>query len=212
MRIETVELQVYRQPGFITNCYLLYDQQFPEFLMVVDPGDDYPCLKKAIGKRKVISIVCTHHHYDHVAALADLKADTNAPIFAHRIEAQSIIASVADIASKRRKSWKRLVIDHLLESGDWITMGSEGCQVLHTPGHSKGSICLSDAAGNALISGDTLFFESFGRTDLAGGSDSEMRQSLMRLSTFDDGTVVYPGHGPSTTIGHERAKGTLNLR
>lgn len=177
-----------------TNCYIIEDETpNGRFCAVVDPGDD----PKTIGEnlpRSLTHIILTHAHFDHVGALGAVHKAHPAALFA--VGEHEPLDSVYTFYSH-----PDLVIppvDILLEDGARIGPFT----VIHTPGHTKGSICLYSAKDQLLLSGDTLFCGGYGRTDL-GGSMSDMQASLTRLAELPPETKVLPGHGRPTTIGDE---------
>ena len=147
-------------------------------------------------------IVLTHSHWDHVAEAAHLAQATGAPLAAHPLDA-------ADLAGPRRSmllpgtELPPLAVARELDEGDVVELGTLRLTVLHTPGHTPGSICLSAASQATLLSGDTLFAGSYGRVDLPGGDAAKMAASLRRLATLPPQTRVLPGHGSATTVGAE---------
>ncbi len=186
-----------------TNCFVIGDEVSKES-MVIDPGDE-PDRILDVAKENDLTInmiVCTHTHFDHIAAIPELKDATNAKLLMHR-EEQSIYKSAEMMAS----AWGFQIgslpePDVLLSENDEIGVGIYLFKVLHTPGHSPGGICLY--RDSLVISGDTLFADSIGRTDLPGGSMEKMKESFKRLMNLPGDTHVLPGHGPETNIGHEK--------
>jgi glyoxylase-like metal-dependent hydrolase (beta-lactamase superfamily II) len=178
-------------------------------VIVVDPGAEVEKILAAIDGRRVEALVLTHRHYDHVGALSDLREATGATVIAHTLDAKSISGEEKENPAIAFRSAKPTPIDRLVEDGDVIALGASRIRVLHTPGHTIGSMCLYDEAGGVLISGDTIFFEAVGRTDFPTGSVEQQRESLQVLAKLPDATIIYPGHDASTTIAHEKQYGVL---
>lgn len=178
-----------------TNCYLVTCAQTQE-TVVIDPGDDPAKIQLQLGQLLVRWIVFTHAHPGHVGAKDAVKAATGAPTAMHLADATANLKSA----------------DRYLTGGDGLPFGTFTLEVLATPGHSPGS--LSYRVGNHLFTGDTLMAGRIGRVDLPGSSPQRMAMSLhAQLLSFPDNTVVYPGHGPNTTIGTERIQNPfLRLR
>jgi len=188
------------------NCSVIGDQATRE-AMVIDPGDDIDDVLALIRKHnlQVKQIVITHAHIDHVGGAMKLRAATGAPILLNQndyellkmLDVQASWIGVADPG--------KVEIDQSLGPADTVTAGSLKAEVLHTPGHTEGSICLYFPLEKKLIAGDTLFAGSIGRTDLPGGSFEKIIRSLReQVLALPDETVVVPGHGSLTTIGEER--------
>jgi hydroxyacylglutathione hydrolase len=188
------------------NCSVIGDETTREAL-VIDPGDDIEDVLALIQKHNltVKQIVVTHAHIDHVGGAMKLRAATGAPILLNQND--QALLNMLDVQA----TWigvedpGKVEIDHSIEQGDTVRAGSLTANVIHTPGHTEGSICLYFPAEKKLIAGDTLFAGSIGRTDLPGGSMRKIINSLHeKVLTLPDETVVVPGHGALTTIGEER--------
>ena len=188
------------------NCSIIGDETTRE-AMVIDPGDEIEDILALIrGHRlQVKQIVITHAHIDHVGGAMKLRAATGAPILLNQndysllkmLDVQATWIGMADPG--------KVEIDHSVEEDETLNAGSLAANVIHTPGHTEGSICLYFPAEKKLIAGDTLFAGSIGRTDLPGGSFEKIIDSLHgKVLALPDETVVVPGHGPPTTIGEER--------
>ena len=196
------------------NCSIIGDPVTREAL-VVDPGDEVTRILDLIGRHKlnVKAIVSTHAHIDHVGGLSKLHQYTGAPVLMHRDDLPLYQAMEMQAAFLGVLTPELTDVDQLLKEGDVLHWGPFEAQVIHTPGHTPGSVSLylpHDAGKIAVpapqvFSGDTLFAGSIGRTDLWGGSMDQIMDSLRtKLMGLPDETIVYPGHGPATTIGDER--------
>jgi len=184
-----------------TNCWLVDDGESGD-LIVIDPAAEGATITREIGTDTVGAIVLTHGHFDHLEAVRDLVTTTHAPLLVHTADAGKIQTAEGTGGRLFGFDASAPAADRLLEEGDEVIVGSVSLSVLHTPGHTPGSICL--LCPGHLFSGDTLFAGSIGRTDFAGGDMRSMRRSIARLSSLDDDVRVHPGHGPDTTIGRER--------
>jgi len=188
-----------------TNCYLASCTETGEAI-VIDPGGDARRILQAIQKEGLVVrlIVDTHAHFDHVGANEAVREATGAPIAIHRLDAEALSRSVESLGLAMIGPASPPP-DRLLEDGEEIAVGQAVLRVLPTPGHTPGGISLFCASQPAVFSGDALFFRGIGRTDLPGGDYETLLQGIhAQLLTLPDGTVVYAGHGPSTTIGSER--------
>ncbi|MBI5649036.1 MAG: MBL fold metallo-hydrolase [Chloroflexi bacterium] len=186
------------------NCYVLGDENTREGI-VIDPGGNPREILKTIETRKlkISAIVNTHAHFDHVLALSEVRAATGAPFMLHADEVEILASAQMSGAMFGMAMRQPAPPDRLLNDGDTIQVGAITLQVLHTPGHTPGGICL--LLDNRVIVGDTLFQSGIGRTDFPGGDYATLMQSIRdKLLMLPDETLVYPGHGAATTIGEER--------
>lgn len=187
------------------NCYLVGDPLTREAI-VVDPGDDPDRIiaRAEAHSLRLVASVATHAHFDHVLAADALRSRLGIPFHLHGDDLTILaLQQEAGLVFLGEQLPPPTEVDHRLADGDELAAGSARLGVLHTPGHSPGSISLL-APGDALFSGDTLFFGSIGRTDLPGG-DGEAELESIRSRIFPLGDLaVYPGHGPATTIDQER--------
>ncbi len=183
-----------------TNCYLVYDETTRN-CAVIDPGCDGDLIAKRLKEENLnlAMILLTHGHYDHIGGIEALRANAQIPVYIHEKDCQ-LPLSMTHIP---------VFCTDTYADGDKITMDSITFQVLHTPGHSAGSVCLW--AGDVLFTGDTLFRGSCGRTDFPTGSYAQMLQSLARLYRLPGNLKVLPGHGELSMLECEREKNPYML-
>jgi len=196
------------------NCSVIGDETTRE-AMVIDPGDDIASVLLLIEKHDltVKQIVITHAHIDHVGGAMKLRAATGAPILLNQNDYALLKMLDVQAAWIGMKDPGKVEIDSSIDQADTVKAGSLVADVLHTPGHTEGSVCLYFPTESKLIAGDTLFAGSVGRTDLPGGSSEKIIKSLHeKVMTLPDDTLVVPGHGPLTTIGEERESNPFLLR
>lgn len=188
------------------NCYLVWDKATGEGV-VIDPGADADEIIATVreNKVKVALVVNTHGHFDHVGADAAVKAALGAPVAIHQEDAPLMADAHEHGVFFGVPTPKQPSPDIVLKDGDTLEAGPLKLRVIHTPGHTRGGVCLYMATGKTLFTGDTLFAGSIGRTDFEGGSMDTLLESISgKLLVLDDEVLVLPGHGPSSTIGDER--------
>lgn len=188
------------------NCSVVGDEATREAI-VIDPGDEIESILAILRKHNLAlkQIVVTHAHIDHVGGAMKLKALTGAPILLNENDTALLRMLDVQAAWLGMRSPGEVEIDRSIREGEDVEAGGLKAQVLHTPGHTEGSICLLFAPEKTLIAGDTLFAGSIGRTDLPGGNYKKIIDSLHgKLLALPDETLVIPGHGPTTSIGEER--------
>ena len=188
LKMKTLALGAYQ-----TNTYLVWEENSPT-CVVIDPGYQPETILsevKNLGK-EIAAILLTHGHFDHVGGVRELAAETGCPVYLNE----------ADLSMPPQMTAGPLYYTNTYGEGDFLEAAGLSFKVLHTPGHTPGSICLT--CENAMFSGDTLFWGSCGRTDLPGGSWATIRKSLLRLAELSGDYDVYPGHGDATTLSFER--------
>ncbi len=188
-----------------TNCYFVYEEGKKEAL-VFDPADHGDHLFNALKEKgfSVGAILLTHGHFDHIWGVDQLKALSGAKLYAYEEEKELCADPGLNVSAQAGRACA-VTPDVLLKDGEEFTLLGITGKVIATPGHTKGSCCYYFEKDKILISGDTLFLESVGRTDFPTGSMSTLVRSVReKLMTLPDDVKVYPGHGPSTTIGYER--------
>ena len=189
-----------------TNCYLIGCKNSRK-AAVIDPGgeEDVDLILNLLQENNfdLKYIINTHGHADHIAGNKALKANTKALLLIHRLDALMLIDANKNLSIFEGKEICSSPADRFLEEGDEIILGLLKLTVFHTPGHTPGGISL--ALNNIVFTGDTLFAGGVGRTDLPHGSYQDLQKSIKeKLLILDDDKIIYPGHGPSSTIGEER--------
>lgn len=189
--------------GFASNCFILHSAGEA---FVIDP---------AISEKRILArledegltlkgILLTHGHFDHIWRVQELRNATGAPLYVHESDAEMLTDSKKNAyATFTGRSFTISEADSLLREGDPLTLGGEKITVLHTPGHTKGSVCYD--TGEILITGDTLFAQGFGRYDLYGGDATALRRSLASIAKLPADTVIYPGHGEQARLSNALA-------
>lgn len=194
MNVETLVLGACQ-----TNCYLV---SLPgrEDLLVIDPGDEPEKLLAAIGTRKPAAVLLTHGHFDHTGALS---AFAGTPIYLHPADAPMLSDAVLSACETFGAPFTpRPAATDFVEEGTRLSLAGMEIEVMHLPGHTPGGV--GYRIENALFTGDTIFHRGYGRTDMPGGDFSALRASLRRILHMHEDLILYPGHGPATTISQER--------
>ena len=189
---------------FGENTYLIADKNTREGA-VIDPGGDVKDLIKYVKDNfiEVKYIILTHGHGDHIGCVPELKKATNACIIAHSDEKEILLDKKKNLSYRMHCGPTEFEADEYVNEGDSVNLGDLKLKFIHTPGHTKGGMCIK--VGNHMFTGDTLFAGSMGRTDLYSGDNKQMQKSLSRLKNYEDDIIVYPGHGPNTTMSIEKA-------
>ena len=188
INLKTLPLGAYQ-----TNCYLVWGDG-ADSVIVIDPGYNPETVLSEVTRlgKSVAGIFLTHGHFDHVGGVKEIAAETDCPVYLHELELSQPPTMTAG----------PLYYTHTYGEGDSIPLAGLSFRVLHTPGHTPGSVCL--LCEDTLFAGDTLFMGSCGRTDFPGGDSAQMRASLTRLASLPEDYRVLSGHGPETTLNLER--------
>ncbi len=183
-----------------TNCYLL---KSGEEGVIIDPGAEGERIFKRVEdlELRLKYVLNTHGHFDHIAANDFIRERTTAKVAIHRLDAESLGSSLKNSSLLLGWDLKQSSADIFLEEGDILSFGFHSLTVLHTPGHTPGSVSFS--INDRIFTGDLIFAGSIGRTDLPGGSSKAMVESLKRLRELPEETIIYPGHGPETSVRRE---------
>lgn len=187
-----------------SNCYLIGCEQTKD-AVVVDPGAEGRRILSRLEKHglKCTKVILTHGHADHIGALEDVLNATGAEVLIHEADAGMLISPAKNLSMYMGSMLEFNDADRLLKDGDTVEVGTITLEVMHTPGHTPGGICLK--VGDNLITGDTLFAGSIGRSDFPGGDHNQLIRSIKnKLLGFPGQTRVYPGHGPASTIDEEK--------
>ncbi len=188
----------------MVNCYIVVDEVSRK-AAIIDPGDDHEVILNALVafECEPLYIINTHGHIDHTGANNRIQSTTGAKILIHKddcLTLQDPLSSLRTMVEGEASPSP----DRMLSDGEIIELDKSILRVIHTPGHTPGGICL-DAGSDGMFTGDTLFCNSIGRTDLPGGSYTEIMISIKeKIFPFSDETIIYPGHGPQSTVGNEK--------
>ncbi len=189
-----------------TNCYIVYNSCTKE-AVIVDPGDNAPYITNKCRELDVlpVAVLLTHGHFDHILATQDICRTFHINAYASQTEDRMLADSSLNLSGTCESEQTSFHADVLLHDAQELTLLGTVWKVLETPGHTAGSVCYYIPSEEMLLAGDTLFAESYGRTDLPTGSSAQIVSSIVdKLFDLPDDTMVYPGHGDPTTIGHEK--------
>lgn len=185
-----------------THCYIVADENGAA--AVIDPGDNASAITRLLSEKGYVlsAVLLTHAHFDHIGAVSELIGSADVPLYCHRADIAALSDARRNLSAFFGAPLAPLTGATAIDEGDAVTVGSLTFTVLHTPGHTPGSVCYR--IEDHLFSGDTLFCESVGRIDFPGGDGRAMRQSLSRLLALEGDAHVHPGHDEETTLSHER--------
>jgi len=204
MKIDCLILGEYQ-----TNCYILRENDSAEDCLIIDAGLGESKLINFLNKHKLnpIALVLTHGHIDHIAAVTALREHyPKIKVYIHELDAELLTQPEYNLSALTGAIFNAGRADSLVQDKSVIEQAGLKLEVLHTPGHTPGGICLYSKDEGIVFTNDSLFADSIGRTDFPGGSTAKLLKSIKeKLFTLPEETVVYPGHGPATTIGHEKA-------
>lgn len=204
---EEMGLIIFNNNSYSQNSYIYFNKKYDA--VIIDPGlSERELVRSIIDSYNVKAIILTHGHFDHIFALEKVKGITQAPVYVYIDEKELLETPALNMSASKSEAGKELFgnADIFVKDADSIKIGDDfDFFVIHTPGHTAGGMCLYDKQNNILFSGDTLFRESVGRTDLPTGNQRALIDSISnKLFTLPDSTIVHSGHGKPTTIIHEK--------
>jgi hydroxyacylglutathione hydrolase len=204
MKIDRLILGAYQ-----TNCFVLRANEVAKDCLIIDTGLEAEELVSFLEAHKLnpVAVVLTHGHIDHIAGLVALRNRfPDIKVYIHKLDSEMLMGEKDNLSAMAGLPFSSEPADFTLEEGDTIEQANIKLDVLHTPGHTPGGISLYSKTNGIVFVGDTLFADSVGRTDMPGGSSTKLIKSIKeKLCLLPDETIVYPGHGPQTTIAQEKA-------
>lgn len=198
MKVDRIPAGVYQ-----ANCYIVYNEDNKEGF-IIDPGGDAEDILCSIRRKGVKArfIILTHGHFDHIGAVNEIKNELSIPVYINEND-NDLITGKISIFKGMSPAAQKIHADRFVKDGDVISVGGQNIIILDTPGHTRGGISI--VINDTVFTGDTLFSGSVGRSDFPGGSHDVLIESIKtKLLALPEETIVYPGHGPSTTIGREK--------
>lgn len=203
-RGSVLELKIKKiEPGYSgSNSYIIFDEKSGDGVMI-DPGSDGETLLAEANGINVKYIILTHAHFDHIGALEMVAEETGAPVVIYEDEAEALIDTSYNLCRLAGEKENEKAADITVKDGEELNVGDIKLKFIHTPGHTKGSMCIF-AGDKHLITGDTLFRGCIGRTDLKGGNSNDILKSVNKIAKLDENIKIYPGHGEVSTIGFEK--------
>lgn len=194
---------------FENNCYIVRSSDTASDCLIIDTGLDVQPLLKFLerGKLTPVAVILTHGHMDHIAGVEMLrKKYPSILVYIHKLDAEMLTDAAANLSIMTGSSLTAGKADYLIDEGDTIDKAGIHLRVIHTPGHTPGGICLYAEKDGIIFVGDTIFAGSIGRTDFPNGNMQQLIKGIkLKLFTLPEDTIAYPGHGPETTIGREKA-------
>lgn len=195
--------------SYETNCYVVRESEAAKDCLIVDTGLEAGALIEFLQSQKLnpVAAVFTHGHADHITGIPLLRENyPDIKIYIHKLDAKMLTRATSNLSVLAGRIFRTKPADFVIEEGEVIEAADIKLEVIHTPGHTRGGICLYSKDEQIIFSGDTLFANSIGRTDMPGGNMGQLIEGIKeKLLTLPEETVVYPGHGPVTTIGQEKA-------
>lgn len=186
------------------NCYIVENQETQE-CVIVDPGAEAERIIACVGQRKPAAVLLTHGHYDHIGAVDEICARYGIALYMHPLDAGKLTDPVGNVSRRFGSPLTQKTVPHPIEEGQMITLAGMDLEILHTPGHTAGGLCIRLPENQGVLTGDTLFAHGYGRTDLPDGDFGVLHQSLRRLFRLTPKMICYPGHDIPGVVGRDPA-------